>query len=392
MNLNEMKQKRAAKIAEARSILDKAEREKRELTAEETGSYDGIMKDVDVIGANIQRTERQEALERELDINEETRSKRTVPGSGEADNKEERKKALDSYLRTGKRSMVVGGTGVGETSDKGYYLTDIEFLPKLIESRITYNPFRPYMTIDPVSSREAQVPVVTDDGVADWVGETEAYKDSDMTVGHILLSPYKLTRIAKVSEELLADAKYPIEAVLGKSFGKSFGLAEEAAILTGSGTGRPEGILTGATGVKETATASTVGVDDIFALYHELHKAYRDFAVWVMNDATALAIRKFKSGDNYMWQPSLSEKEPDRLLGRPVITSSYVDAIADTKKVIIFGDFSYYHGAESSGIGIQRLNELYAANGLVGFRAMNRFDAKIALQEAFKILKVKAVG
>lgn len=388
MYLIELRKRRASLVADARAILDKAEKEKRDLTGEDHTSYDKIMAEVDNLGESIKRGERQEELERNLNQPEEIRAGRVSldnPPTGA-----EERKAFGEYARTGRRSQVVGGTGQGETSNKGYYLTDAAFLPELIQSRITYNPFRPLLTVDRITDRAAQIPVLTDDGAADWVSEGEPYNESDATFSQILLSPYKLTRITKVSEELLADAKYPIEATLGKAFGRAFGKAEEAAILAGSGTGEPQGIITGATGTLESGTASTIGVNDIFALYHKLDKAYRDLAVWVMNDNTALAIRKFKSGDNYMWQPSLTEKEPDRLLGRPVLTSAYIDEIADTKKVIIFGDFSFYRVAESAGLEMQRLNELYAANGLVGFKGMTRFDGKIALQEAFKILTVKA--
>ena len=55
-----------------------------------------------------------------------------------------------------------------------------------------------------------------------------------------------------------------------------------------------------------------------------------------------------------------------------------------------FGDFSYYWIADRQGRSFKRLNELYAANGQVGFLASQRVDGKMILPEAVKVLVQKA--
>ena len=55
---------------------------------------------------------------------------------------------------------------------------------------------------------------------------------------------------------------------------------------------------------------------------------------------------------------------------------------------IAFGDFSNYWIADRMGRSIQRLNELYAGNGQVGFIATERVDAKVILSEGIKFLKM----
>ena len=95
--------------------------------------------------------------------------------------------------------------------------------------------------------------------------------------------------------------------------------------------------------------------------------------MWVLNDSTIKAIRKLKdSNGQYLWQPSLTAGTPDTILGRPVRTSAYMPAIAASAKTIAFGDFSYYWIADRQGRSFKRLNELYAANGQVGFLASQR--------------------
>ena len=64
--ITELKQDRARLVNEARTLLDKAESEDRDLTTEESEQYDRIIHDVDQLGAKAEREERQVALEKEL--------------------------------------------------------------------------------------------------------------------------------------------------------------------------------------------------------------------------------------------------------------------------------------------------------------------------------------
>ena len=126
-------------------------------------------------------------------------------------------------------------------------------------------------------------------------------------------------------------------------------------------------------------------------LFYSLKSPYRKKAVWVLNDSTIKAVRKLKdSTGQYLWQPSLMAGTPDTLLGRPLKTSTYMPVIAAGAKTIAFGDFSYYWIADRQGRSFKRLNELYAANGQVGFLGSQRMDGKLVLSEAVKVLAQKA--
>ena len=98
----------------------------------------------------------------------------------------------------------------------------------------------------------------------------------------------------------------------------------------------------------------------------------------------------YKRQGQYLWQPSLMAGTPDTLLGRPVKTSAYMPVIAAGAKTIAFGDFSYYWIADRQGRSFKRLNELYAANGQVGFLGSQRVDGKLVLSEAVKVLAQKS--
>ena len=62
------------------------------------------------------------------------------------------------------------------------------------------------------------------------------------------------------------------------------------------------------------------------------------------------------------------------------------------KKILIFGDFSYYWIADRTNRTLRRLNELYAQNDQVGFIGTQRVDGKLILPEAMKVLELGANG
>jgi HK97 family phage major capsid protein len=122
-------------------------------------------------------------------------------------------------------------------------------------------------------------------------------------------------------------------------------------------------------------------------LYYSLKAPYRNKAVFMLNDATVKALRKLKDGNGqYLWQNSVVAGTPDTILNRPVYTSSFMPTAAAGAKTMVFGDLKYYWVADRQGRIFQRLNELYATSGQVGFLITQRVDGKLILPEAVKIL------
>ena len=103
-----------------------------------------------------------------------------------------------------------------------------------------------------------------------------------------------------------------------------------------------------------------------------------------MTDKTEKAIRKLKDGNgNYIYDPKLDSKGRASLLGKPIVIDNSMPELGTGNKFIVIGDFNYYQIADRGGMSIQRLNELYAGTGMVGFRVHKRLDAKVTLPEAF---------
>jgi len=273
---------------------------------------------------------------------------------------------------------------------KGGYLLPESFEREIVKKIRENNVMRTLGQVLPLAN-DHNIPVETGYGSASWVTEGTEYPESDPSFGRIVLKAYKLGQIVKVSEELLADSGIDIQAYLADTLGRNLADGEEAAFVDGDGINKPTGFLTHAEVGKTTALSDNYTVDEVIELYHSLKRQYRSRATWVMNDLTALKLRQKKTGDGgYIWQPSLQAGEPDRLLGRPVVISSYMPIVAAGAKIIAFGDFRYYYIAERRGKFLQVLTEKYANTGHIGFRIYERVDGILALNEAVKVLQMHA--
>ena len=203
-----------------------------------------------------------------------------------------------------------------------------------------------------------------------------------------MLDAHKLHVAIKVTEELLYDNAFGLESYIIAQFGKALSNAEEDAFLNGTGTGQPLGLFAAKGGGTVADTVDALSADDVISLVYALKRPYRKNARFIMNDKTVAQIRTFKDNNGaYMWQPALTQGEPDRLLGYEVYTSPYAptDAIA-------FGDYKYYNIGDRGTRSFKQLTELFAGNGMIGFVAKERVDGKLVLSEAVQILKIKAAA
>ena len=393
----ELREKRAKLWDSTKAFLDSRRNENGLLSAEDTATYEKMEADVVNLGKEIDRLERQAVLDLELSkptstaITNKPSQHQETEKTGRASS--EYKAAFWKAMKNKNSFDVQNALQVGTDSEGGYLVPD-EFERTLVEALQEENIFRQLATIITTSSGDRKIPVVATKGTASWVDEEGAIPESDDAFGQVSIGAYKLATMIKVSEELLNDSVFNLEKYIAKEFGRRIGAKEEEAFFVGDGTGKPTGIFntTGGAGVGiTTASASAITIDEIMDLFYSLKSPYRKNAVFVTNDATVKSIRKLKDGNGqYLWQPSVTAGQPDTILNRPLKTSTYVPAIAAAAKTIAFGDFSYYWVADRQGRAFQRLNELYAATGQVGFKATQRVDGKLILAEAVKVLQMKA--
>ena len=397
----ELREKRAKAWDAAKQFLDAKRGADGMLSEEDTATYDKMEQDVMNLGKEIERLERQAAIDAEL--SKATSTPLTVkPGAKMGkDEKEKSGRASDEYKGSFWNAMrvkapmpsVLNALQEGTDSEGGYLVPD-EFERTLVEALEEENVFRTLAHVIKTSSGDRKIPVVASKGSASWVDEEGAYQESDDAFSQVSIGAYKLGTMIKVSEELLADSVFDLEAYISKEFARRIGAREEESFFNGDGKGKPLGILAAAGGAEvgvTAASATAITADEVIDLFYSLKAPYRKNAVWVLNDATVKQIRKLKdTTGQYLWQPSLVAGTPDTILGRPVKTSAFMPTAAAGAKTIAFGDFKYYWIADRQGRTFKKLSELYAANGQVGFMGTQRVDGKLILPEAIKVLQQKS--
>lgn len=389
----ELQEKRAKIWKQAKNFLDERQAKSDILSAEDNATYERMEKDVVDLGKEIDRLNKQAAIDNELN-QPTTNAIVGAPTLGkESGAKDQYDQSFWNMMRGNVSANVMNALKEGSDSDGGYLVPD-EFENQLIQKLHQENVLRSISHVIQTSSGDHKIPVVASEGTASWLDEEAAYTESNSSFGQVTLGAHKLGTLIKVSDELLNDSAFDLTNYISTEFARRLGDSEEEAFLTGNGTGRPTGILNDSNGAKDSVTAAAtdaITFDELIDLFYSLKEPYRKNAVFLMNDSTVKAVRKLKDQNGqYIWQPSVQLGTPDMILNRPVFTSQYMPTLSAGNKIALFGDFSYYWIADRQGRTFKRLNELYAVNGQVGFLGSQRVDAKTILPEALTTLKMGA--
>ena len=393
MTIIEMREKRAKLWNTMEGFLDTHRNDKGVLSAEDDATYSAMEQDLNDLSNEIRRMERKDAIEAELNKPVGTPIKET-PEKPNADEKKGR--ASNAYREDFGRHLrgkAAIHNVLSESPDAdGGYLVPEEFERQIISGLDEANVIRSIAKVI-TTHHDRKIPVAVGHSAATWTAENAAFTESNPTFGQKQIDAFKLTDLIRVSVELLQDSEFDLEDYIANEFSRAFGAAEEEAFCVGTGTNQPTGIFTangGTVGVT-AASATAITVDEVISLVYALKSPYRRNAKFLMNDATVSLLRKLKDNNGaYLWQPSVQAGQPDKLLGYDLYTSPYVPTVASGALAIAFGDFQNYWIGDRAGRTVQRLNELYATNGQIGYVATERVDGKVILPEGIQLMKMKA--
>ena len=406
----ELRNKRNTLWEQTKNFLEEHRDENGLVPASALEQYEKMTADVQALGDEIKRLEDQKAIDAQLAAAtsipvQMAPAQKKAPANPTAT--AEYSKAFWDNMRGDVSFDVRAALSVGENSEGGYTVPD-EFHRQLIQGLEENNIFRTLAHVIRTNSGTRTIPIAADNGKASWVEEGNAIGESDLTFGVATLSAYKLACAIRVSNELLHDSAFDIAGHIANRFGVRFGNAEEEAFISGKGVSadptqtpsEPTGILTTlASPSVLTENASTISFDDVYKLFYALKGPYRQKAKFLCNETALLQLMLLKDRNGqYIWKPGIEIGKPDTILGHAVYTSTYMPAIEGTaasdagKKVLLFGDFSYYWIADRTNRIMRRLNELYAMTDQVGFVGTQRVDGKLILPEAMKVLGLGANG
>ncbi|WP_051409210.1 phage major capsid protein [Syntrophorhabdus aromaticivorans] len=236
-----------------------------------------------------------------------------------------------------------------------------------------------------------------------WVAEKASRPETD-TPELQLFAPAmnEIYAMPSVTQKLLDMSDFDIENWLLEEINDVFVTTEGTGFITGNGVSQVKGIIDetlmvanaswvyGKTGYIAGGHASLLNnVDKLFDLQHALKPAYRQNAVWLMNDNTFNVIRKFKDGEgNYLWRPGLQDKAPDTLLGKPIEIDDNMPDIGVNAYPIAFGDFKRAYTIVDHVSGTRLLRDPYTTKGFVNFYVTKRLAGGISNYEALKFMKI----
>lgn len=403
--LKALREKRGVAVKEMRDLIEKAEREKRDLTTEELTQHGKAFDTVEDLRKQIEAEERtleaeREAATRQAEDEERKKSGKPAPGSAE----ERQMKAFRTYLRTGQ----VTGEGAEELralqadsdTEGGYLRPPQQFIADLLKgvdnSVFIRQRARKFQI---VQSESIGVPTLdTDLNDADWTTElATGNEDTAMRFGKRELRPHPVAKRIKVSKKLLRSSALPIEQIIMSRMAYKFGVTQEKAFLTGDGQQKPLGVFTasndGIPTSRDVATGNTstaVTFDGLIEAKYAIKADYWGRADWLFHRDAVKNIVKIKDNDGqYIWRMSVRDGEPDILLGRPMMISEYVPNTFTTGLYVgMFGDFSNYWIVDALDMQVQRLIELYAETNQDGFIGRLETDGAPVLAEAFARIKL----
>lgn len=176
------------------------------------------------------------------------------------------------------------------------------------------------------------IPTSTVKPVATWVNEGAGSDKQKKTTGSITFAYHKLRCAVAVSLEVDNMAYSAFEVTLINNVVEAMTKAIEQAIISGSGTGQPKGILTETAPTGQNVEVSTPAIDDIKAAEEAIPLAYENAAVWCMTKKTYLKYAEMRdTNDNKLGKTeTVNGKKVRYLDGRLCVCCDYLPSFAST--------------------------------------------------------------
>ena len=275
----------------------------------------------------------------------------------------------------------------GTTSESGMHLLPASDDGKFLSYLKAESLFRRIGTVITVGIGDHTILAKDCKDMAGWYDEGEgvAVYEGIRDFTTLGIGSRKLASFIKFDEEFVRDATFNFNDYLLRRFARVMGRTEEQAFITGTSIKEPSGLLKSDVGAETGVTASALTYEDVLSLFFSLDPEYRERAMWLMNDETALRLRKVKDeAGNYLWNHSDST-----ILGKPVVISNFMPSAEAGSAPVLFGDYSYYWVVCRRPLGIRVLQEKFAQYDQVGYIGTEYLDGRLVRREAVKGLLIE---
>ena len=403
MKLNDLREQRALKVAEARALVDKAGAEKRNLTADEQKAFDGLKASITDLEAQEQRAVFLESAERRSLGEPVHKSQSDMEGrisvvEAIAAHAEQRSLsgALAEYNQEQKRQgvqakgVLIPASLFNETRAAQTTTTAAGIVPEDFRADQFVGLLRNSMVVRSLGARvlpnlrgDVVIPRQATTSTAQWLAEGDALTDTGLTFDSITLKPRHVGAITELSRQLLQQANPSIESLVRDDFINVVSLAIDKALIHGDGVKQPEGLLTAATGTGTLGAptwAKVLAVLQALALKNVVPNA------WLTHPEVATVLRKTlrEAGlPGYLL-------DNGQLAGVPVAVTNQLTKKAGTPATgrIIVGDFSEMFVGTWGSVDVA--TNMYAegpfSRGAIQVRILTTCDMVPRREDAFTVI------
>lgn len=219
------------------------------------------------------------------------------------------------------------------------------------------------------------------------VKEGASISSIDSEFVKVELGAYKYGEIVKFTREVVEDVNFNIVAHAGQRLGMAFAKAFEKAIITGTGNGQPQGLLSATPDNNDmqkasqqvTAKKGAISANDVVASYYNLPHECRQNAVFVCHPDTVKALAMLQDANGRQLLTDGLEPGVRTLMGCRVVECAYMPKLGTASaKIGMFVDVkrALTVGVRSD-VQVRQLHELYAVTDMVALVATARMDAKV---------------
>lgn len=226
-----------------------------------------------------------------------------------------------------------------------------------------------------------------------WTEACANLNELDLSFSKVEVDGYKVGGYFKVCNASLEDTDISLANELITALGQAIAYALDKAILYGTGTKMPVGIVTALAAVSGTPNivshaATVTGKTLIEALIADAMKISSKYSrsslTWVMNTKTYLAIKVAMLNVNANGLYVAGNELP--IIGGRVIT---LDFMPDN--TIIGGHFDLFLLAERAGVEISTSEHAFWTADQTGFKGTARYDGKVLDTSAFVAIGINGV-
>lgn len=216
-DIMELRAKRANLWEAAKAFLDTHTGKDGKLSQEDSDAYDRMEADVVALGKDIERLERQAAIDKELAQPTNKPITNAPGGKAERPQSAYHDAVMDAIRSRFRKVSDVLQEGV---DTDGGYLVPEEMDSRLVDVLTEENVMRTLGT-SLTTSGERKINIAATKPAASWIEEGGALSFGEATFDQIILDAHKLHVAIKVTEELLYDNAFNLESYIIEQFGKA---------------------------------------------------------------------------------------------------------------------------------------------------------------------------